>query len=152
VKRLVFVSFLFLLLLTVTTRSVAADSEAILTCTVTGESKIGTRVVNLKVVPPKAGEWFHLWALTDEHEPGHLLKNTVGVGTVEVDYGGYIERRDLVFLQIGTEGGSSHVAFWLRKGVFEHANFLIIDIWDPSIPIHLVESVEPEPFLSGNCR
>lgn len=145
-------AFAMLLFIFVMPSSAAAESSKILTCTVTGDSRLGERVVELSIVPPKDDERLNLWALTNEHKPGVLIREAVGVGSVQVDYGGHIERRDLIFLNIGNENGSSHVAFWLREGVFQHPNFVIIDVWAPDIPIRLMESVESQPYLTGNCR
>jgi len=56
-------------------------------------------------------------------------------------------------VQIGNEkGGNSHVAVWTRKGLFEHPNFLRVDVWDKDKPIWVMESVEPSPFLTGHCE
>ncbi|WP_146218715.1 hypothetical protein [Halomonas sp. LBP4] len=139
---------IWLLLLT---QVAAAESSRILTCTVSGDSKLEQRVVKLTVIPPKPNENLNLWALTEKNEPGVLIKQAVGKGEIEVDYGGHTERRDLFFLSIGNENGSSHVAFWLREGVFQHPNFIIVDVWKPDISVQLMESVEPQPYLTGNC-
>ena len=141
------VTFVLLMLM----QSTIAESSSILTCTISGDPKLGKRVVKLTVVPPKSNERFNLWALTEEHEPETLIKQAVGVGRVQVDYGRHTEQSDLIFLRVGNENGSSHVAFWLRGGVFQHPNFIIIDVWESDIPIHLMESVEPQPYLTGNC-
>lgn len=143
--------FVLATLLLLLTQVAAAESSRILTCTVSGDSKLGQRVVKLTIVPPKSNEHLNLWALTEEHQPGVLIKQSVGVGRVQVDYGGHTEQRNLLFLTVGNENGSSHVAFWLREGVFQHPNFIIVDIWKPDIPIRLMESVESQPYLTGNC-
>lgn len=129
-----------------------SGSSRVLTCTVNGASMVGQRVVHLTIVPPKDNERYNLWALTDEHQPGLLIREAVGVGTVQVDYGAHEECQDLIFLNIGDEKGSSHIAFWLMEGVYRHPNFIVIDLWKPDIPIRLMETVEPQPYLAGNCE
>lgn len=133
------------------TQAVAAESFSSLTCTVRGDSELGQRVIELSIVPPKPNDRFNLWALTEENEPGALIKQAVGKGEIEVDYGSHTERRDLYFLIIGNRNGSSHVAFWMQEGVFQHPNFIVVDVWEPDIPVQLMESVEPQPYLTGNC-
>ncbi len=82
-------SLAILLSLLTVTKVAAAESSRFLTCTVSGDSKLGQRVVKLIVIPPKPNENLNLWALTEEHEPGVLIKQAVGKGEIEVDYGGH---------------------------------------------------------------
>lgn len=130
----------------------AAEPLKVLECRATGPSKVGERVVKFTIIPPKSGERLSLWTLTKNDRPDRLIKSGVARGEIQVDYGSHTERHDLVFLTVGNTNGASHVAFWLRSGVFQHPNFVIADIWDPEIPVQLMESVEPQPYLKGNCR
>ena len=130
----------------------AASTSEILTCTASGESKLGERIVHLTIVPPKDEEHLNLWALTQEHEPGLLVRKAVGIGSIKINYGSHKEQRDLIFLNIGNENGASQVAFWLREGAYKHPNFIIVDVWKDDIPIKMMESVEPQPYLTGHCQ
>jgi len=129
----------------------AAEPLKVLECRATGPSKVGERVVEFTIIPPKSGEGLSLWTLTKNDRPDRLIKSGVARGEIQVDYGSHRERHDLVFLTVGNTNGASHVAFWLRSGVSQHPNFVIADIWDPEIPVQLIESVEPQPYLKGNC-
>lgn len=130
----------------------AADTLELLECRATGPSKIGERVVEFTIIPPKSNERLDLWTLTEDEQSGQKIKSGVAKGEIQIDYGGHSERRDLIFLKVGNTNGVSHVAFWLRSGVSQHPNFVIVDIWDPEIPVQVMESVEPQPYLTGNCR
>lgn len=129
----------------------AAEPLKVLDCRATGPSKVGERVVEFTIIPPRSSDRLSLWTLTEDDRPDQLVKFGVARGEIQVDYGSHTERHDLVFLTVGNSNGASHVAFWLRSGVFQHPNFVIVDIWDPEIPVQLMESVEPQPYLRGNC-
>lgn len=130
----------------------AAEPLKVLDCRVTGPSKIGERVVEFTIIPPKSSERLSLWTFTEDDRPDQLVKSGAARGEIQVDYGSHSERHDLIFLAVGNPNGTSHVAFWLRSGVFRHPNFVIVDIWDPEIPVQVMESVEPQPYLTGNCK
>lgn len=130
----------------------AAESLKVLDCRATGPSKTGERVVEFTIMPPRSGGGLSLWTFTEDDRPDQLVKSSVARGEIQVDYGGHSERHDLVFLTVGNPNGTSHVAFWLRSGVFQHPNFVIVDIWDPEISVQVMESVEPQPYLTGNCK
>lgn len=129
----------------------AEETLNVLDCRVTGPSKTGERVVEFTIIPPKSSERLSLWTLTEDNRPDQMIKSGVARGEIQVDYGGHSERRDLVFLSVGNTNDASHVAFWLRSGVFQNPNFVIVDIWDPEIPVQVMETVEPQPYLTGNC-
>lgn len=130
----------------------AAETLQVLECRATGSSESGQRVVKFMIVPPKSNERLNLWMFTEDDRPDQLVKSDVAQGEIQIDYGSHTERHDLIFLKVGNAKGSSHVAFWLRSGVFQHPNFVVVDIWDPEIPVQLMESVEPQPYLTGNCE
>lgn len=130
----------------------AAERLKVLDCRASGPSKTGERVVEFTMIPPNSGEDLSLWTFTEDDRPGQLVKSGVARGEIQVDYGSHSERHNLVFLTVGNSNGKSHVAFWLRSGVFQHPNFVIVDIWDPEIPVQVMESVEPQPYLTGNCE
>lgn len=134
------------------TQAGAAETLKVLECQATGPSKLGERLVEFTIIPPISNERFSLWTLTEEDQPDQLVKSGVAKGEIQIDYGGHTERRDLIFLKVGNMNGSSHVAFWLRSGVFQHPNFVIVDIWDPEIPVQVMESIEVHPYLTGNCE
>jgi len=118
----------------------------------TGLSKTGERVVEFKIISPSSSECLSLWTFSEDDRPDQLIKAGVARGEIQVDYGNHSERHDLVFLRVGNPNGTSHVAFWLRSGVYRHPNFVIVDIWDPEIPVQMMESVEPQPYLTGSCK
>jgi hypothetical protein len=125
----------------------------VLECEVSGQSIAGggDRVIRLTITPPQGDSRGNLWHLNEDNEPGQVISFGSAIGQVHVDYGGYEERRELIFQRVGHPNGSSHVAFWLREGVMQHAAFIQIDIWDEKIPINMLDASQPQPLLRGNC-
>ena len=131
----------------------AAEDLQILTCDVIGSQKHGDnpRTMTLTIIPPSNDERGYLWHLDQDNNPGHVLVFGSAVGEIQVDYGSYTERRDLIFINVGNSDGSSHKAFWIRSGVMQHPSFLSINIWDEDIPIYLMDTSQAQPMLTGNC-
>jgi len=164
-KKLLTIVFILFIFLFISVDSYADTlSSKILKCKVEGDhgmpgldNMLGKRVLELIIVPPSKDQFpfgdqiLDLWIVKENGEPKTLVKRFVGVGSIEVNYGSYSETRELTFLQIG-KGGTSHVAVWTRKGLFEHPNFLRVNVWDKDKPIWVMESVEPSPFLTGHCE
>ena len=135
-----------------TTSVIAAEPDQILTCLVHGETSYGKRELSLTVVPPESEDRGGLWVLDQKNLPKTLVDTVVGVGAIQVDYGSHQERRDLLFLTVGNSNGSSHVVLWNRDGIYSHPNMAVIDIWKENVSISVMESVEPQPFLTGTCE
>lgn len=142
----------FAISMVATVRADAPQPLKVLDCRATGPSKAGERVIEFTIIPPKPGGNLSLWTLTEDDQPDKLIKSGVAKGEIEVDYGSHSERHDLVFLSVGNRNGASHVAFWFRSGVLQHENFVVVDIWDPEIPVQVMESAEPQPYVTGHCK
>lgn len=137
----------------VSTLAAANDTLHVLECEVSGPPGVGgeDRVIRLVITPPQEESRGNLWHLNEDHEPGQVVSFGSAIGTVHVNYGGYEEQRDLIFQSVGHPNGSSHVAFWLREGVMQHAAFIVVDIWDERIPINMLDASQSQPLLRGNC-
>ncbi len=134
-----------------------------LVCSFSKETDYGSRKLKVTVIPPKDFSYdndrslFALGTCCTEEElienPVAIKASGIGIGRVEVKYGYSTESdiSDLYFLKVGTKDGSSHVAFWFSKGAMQHANFIIVDVWENNISAKLMESVEPEPYITGSC-
>ena len=154
-KLITLILLTFVSLLSFISNVSIADEESlgILKCEVSGPQRYidNPRTMTLTIIPPKNDDHGFLMYLDKDHNPEQVIIFGSAIGEIQVEYGNYTERRDLIFTNVGHKNGSSHKGFWVRAGVMQHPSFFMIDVWDENIPIHVMDTSQPQPMMTGNC-